>query len=132
MSFKICFLKQNFIELYSNNYSTVYSFVYKLLELGTRLHYRDIVAMLMLSLYSLWLLHLDIETLTFFVFFRVNETLIRCRVVIVAKLQHCRVPHKEMWWLIGSAPDFWSRCPGFEFGVSHNDPDAMQDHCVVM
>ena len=77
MSFKICLLKQNFIELYSNNYSTVYSFVYKLLELGTRLHYRDIVAMLMLSLYSLWLLHLDIETLTFFVFFRVNETLIR-------------------------------------------------------
>ena len=29
-----------------------------------------------------------------------------------------------MWWLIGSAPDFWGRGPGFESGVSHNDPDA--------
>ena len=36
-----------------------------------------------------------------------------------------------MWWLIGSAPDFWGRGPGFESGFSHNDPDALQDqdHC---
>ena len=38
----------------------------------------------------------------------------------------------EMLWLICSALDFWGRGPGFEFGVSHNDPDALQDHCVVM
>ena len=36
----------------------------------------------------------------------------------------------EMWWLIGSAPDFWGRGSGFESGISHNDPDALQDHCV--
>ena len=35
----------------------------------------------------------------------------------------------EMWWLIGSAPDFWGRGPGIESGISHNDPDALQDHC---
>ena len=23
----------------------------------------------------------------------------------------------EMWWLIGSAPDFWGRGPGFESGM---------------
>ena len=29
-----------------------------------------------------------------------------------------------MWWLIGSEPDFWvwGRGPGFESGISHNDP----------
>ena len=32
-----------------------------------------------------------------------------------------------MWWLISSAPDFWGRGPGFEF-----DPDALQDHCVIL
>ena len=26
----------------------------------------------------------------------------------------------EMWWLIGSAPDFWDRSPGFESGTSNN------------
>ena len=35
----------------------------------------------------------------------------------------------EMWWLIGCAPDFWGRGPGFISGFSHNDPDALQDHC---
>ena len=34
-----------------------------------------------------------------------------------------------MWWLIGSAPDFWGRGPGFKSGISHNDPDALKDHC---
>ena len=34
-----------------------------------------------------------------------------------------------MWWPIGSTPDFWDRGPGFESGVYHNDPDALQDHC---
>ena len=28
------------------------------------------------------------------------------------------------WWLIGSAPNFWGRGPGFEFGIYRNDPDA--------
>ena len=37
-----------------------------------------------------------------------------------------------MWWLIANAPDFWGRGPGFESGISHNDPDALQDHCVIM
>ena len=37
----------------------------------------------------------------------------------------------EMWWLIGSAPDFWGRDPAFEFGISHKDPDALQDHCEI-
>ena len=36
----------------------------------------------------------------------------------------------EMWWLIGSAPGFWGRGPGFESGFSRNDPDALQVHCV--
>ena len=36
----------------------------------------------------------------------------------------------EMWWLIASAPGFWGRGPGFESGFSHNDLDALQDHCV--
>ena len=36
--------------------------------------------------------------------------------------------HLEMWWLIGSAPDFLGRGPGFESDLSHNDPDALQDH----
>ena len=38
----------------------------------------------------------------------------------------------ETWWLIGSAPDFWGRGPGFESGTSHNDSDALQDHCEIM
>ena len=38
----------------------------------------------------------------------------------------------EMWWLIGSAPDFSGKCPGFESGISHNDSDALQDHCVII
>ena len=33
---------------------------------------------------------------------------------------------------ISSAPDFWGRCPGFVSGISHNDPDALQDHWVIM
>ena len=31
-----------------------------------------------------------------------------------------------MWWLIGSASDFWGKGPGFESGISHKDSDAMQ------
>ena len=34
----------------------------------------------------------------------------------------------EIWWLIGSAPDFCGRGPGFESGISHNDHDAL--HCA--
>ena len=29
----------------------------------------------------------------------------------------------------GRAPDFRGRVPGFESGISHNDPDGLQDHC---
>ena len=36
-----------------------------------------------------------------------------------------------MWWLNGNAPDFWGKSPGFESGITHNDPDALQDHCVI-
>ena len=32
------------------------------------------------------------------------------------------------WWLIASAPDFCVIGPGFESGIYHNDPDALQDH----
>ena len=37
-------------------------------------------------MYSLWLLYLDIEAYTFFVFFLVTEALLFCGVVVVAKL----------------------------------------------
>ena len=39
---------------------------------------------------------------------------------------------KAMWLLIGSAPDFCGRSPVFESSVSHNDPDALQDHSELM
>ena len=68
------------------------------------------------------------------------------------------VAYLEMWWLIdryvvahwwrcggslvgdvvahymycSSAPDFWSRGPGLESGISHNDLDALQDHCIIL
>ena len=35
----------------------------------------------------------------------------------------------KLSWLTGSAPDFWGRGPGFESGISHSDPDALQDQC---
>ena len=38
----------------------------------------------------------------------------------------------EMWWLIGSAPDFWGRSPGFESGISYDDPGALHDHYVIL
>ena len=47
-------------------------------------------------------------------------------------VMHLSCPHRWWWWLIGSAPDFWGRGPGFESGISHNDPDALPDHCVIM
>ena len=34
----------------------------------------------------------------------------------------------KMWWLIGSAPDFWGRGRGFKSSISYNDPDALHDH----
>ena len=37
----------------------------------------------------------------------------------------------QMWWLIGSAPDFWDRGSGFESGIYHKDSDALQDHCEI-
>ena len=37
----------------------------------------------------------------------------------------------QMWWLIGSAPDFCGRGPGFESGIYHYAPDALQEHCEI-
>ena len=37
-----------------------------------------------------------------------------------------------MWWLNGSAPDYWGRGPGFESGISHDDSNALQDYCVKL
>ena len=31
----------------------------------------------------------------------------------------------------GGSPDFWGRGHGFEFGIAHNDPDELQDHCGI-
>ena len=69
---------------------------------GTRPHCRDNVTIfsghkvvgygILAILYSLWLLHLDTETLTFFEFCVVSEALLRCRVVVFTKLKNCRVP----------------------------------------
>ena len=42
-----------------------------------------------------YVLHLDIEALTFLVFFLVTEALLPCRVVVVAKIKNCRVPSSE-------------------------------------
>ena len=40
-------------------------------------------------------LHLDSETLIFFEFFLVPEALLRCPVVVDAKLNNCRVPSSD-------------------------------------
>ena len=32
--------------------------------------------------------------------------------------------------VIDSAPDFWGRGPRFQSGISHKDPDALQDHII--
>ena len=41
----------------------------------------------------------------------------------IKKTEHKELQNKEMWWLIGSAPDF---CDRFESGFSHNKPDALR------
>ena len=73
---------------------------HKWLELDTQQHCRDNVKMFsghkivgyhIMSM-SLWLLHLDSETLTIVLFFRVTKALLHCRVVVVAKLNNCRAP----------------------------------------
>ena len=38
----------------------------------------------------------------------------------------------EMWRLIGSSPDFQTGGLGFESGISHNDPEELQDHCAIL
>ena len=42
----------------------------------------------------------------------------------------------EMWWLIGYVVAhlemWWLIRPGFESGISHNDPGALKDHCVIL
>ena len=49
-------------------------------------------------------------------------------------MSSCKSPErrKEMWWLIGSAPDFCGRGSGFESGISHNDPGALHGHCAIL
>ena len=44
-------------------------------------------------LYLLWLLHFDIETLIFFVFYRIVGM-----VFVVAKLKNCRAPSSATQW----------------------------------
>ena len=51
---------------------------------------------------------------------------------VVTHCWRCGGSWVEMWWLIGCAPAFWGRGPGFVFGISHNDSDALLDHCVIM
>ena len=73
-----------------------------LAQLRTRQHWRDNVTMfsghyrdgyrIAFCLYFLWLLHLDSETITCFRFYQVPGALLSCRVVVVAKLNNCRVP----------------------------------------
>ena len=41
------------------------------------------------------------------------------------------VAHLEMWWLTGSAPVTSGADDGFESGISHNDPDALQDKLAL-
>ena len=36
-----------------------------------------------------------------------------------------------MWWLNGCAANLWGRGTGFETGISHNDPDVLQVHCIL-
>ena len=76
-------------------------------ELGKRPHCRDnvtrfsghkIVMVTAILLYSLWLLNLDTETLIFFEFFLVPETLWRC--LVVAKVKYCRVPSSAYCYTI--------------------------------
>ena len=76
-------------------------------ELGKRPHCRDnvtrfsghkIVMVTAILLYSLWLLNLDTETLIFFEFFLVPETLWRC--LVVAKVKNCRVPSSAYCYTI--------------------------------
>ena len=40
----------------------------------------------------MWLHHLDTNALKFVVFFVVPDDLLRCRIVVIAKLRNCRVP----------------------------------------
>ena len=57
------------------------------------------------TVYSLRLFHLDTEVFTFFGFFLVTEALLRCRVVVVAKLNNCRMLSEHVIFLT-----FFSHC----------------------
>ena len=46
----------------------------------------------------------------------------------LVKACNCTFDDGDVQWLIGSAPDFRGRCPGFESGFSHNDPDALREN----
>ena len=47
-------------------------------------------------------------------------------------LHYSRSAATMIWRLIGSAPDIWGRGPGFGSGIFSHDPDALQDHCVII
>ena len=63
-----------------------------------------------LWLYSLWLLHLDTEALTFFEFFFVTKALTCCCVVIVAQLNNWRVPSSANMNRLCACTAFWDIC----------------------
>ena len=50
-----------------------------------------------LCIHLLWQLNLDTEAFTFFTVLLVIESLLRCPVVVVAKLKNCRVPSPADW-----------------------------------
>ena len=59
----------------------------------TMLSCRSKLLIMALSLYSLWLLHFNIEALTLFILFLVAEALVRCRVVTKAK----KLSRTQLW-----------------------------------
>ena len=54
------------------------------------------------TVYSLWPLDLDTETLKCFLFFLVTEALLRCRVVVVTKLKNVACPALVLFYATGT------------------------------
>ena len=61
---------------------------------------------LICTVYSLWLYHLDTETFQFVVFFLDPDLLLCCRVVVVAKLNSCRVPSPVIFYSLLVLDDY--------------------------
>ena len=51
-----------------------------------------IIVLLYVYIRCVYLLYLDTDALKFVVYFLVAEALLRCRVIVVAMLNNCRVP----------------------------------------